>query len=321
MAKAIAFTAKHEASWIDTQDLQAPGATQIAGRTLYSLISPGTELASGYIAESGHPHLTGYAAAFEVTAVGTDVEGFQVGDIAFCMGHHRSDQCVEAKMTVKAPANLSAEMVPLARLMGVGMTTLKTSAARPGDHVLVTGAGPVGLLTAISFQLSGYHVTIVDPVALRRKQAEQAGIRQMLEHIPVEDPSFVGRFALVAECSGHEAALIAGCQVVRPRGEVVMVGVPWVKRTELSAHELAHAVFHRYVVLRSGWEWELPIHAGHFQPHSIMGNLGQALNWLSEEKVQVNHTMRIVKPDQANAAYDGLHQKTNDALFVLFDWS
>ena len=49
-------------------------------------------------------------------------------------------------------------------------------------------------------------------------------------------------------------ALVTDANLTVPGGEVVLIGVPWVKRTDLSAFDLLHAVFHRYVYLRSGWE-------------------------------------------------------------------
>ena len=64
------------------------------------------------------------------------------------------------------------------------------------------------------------------------------------------------------------------------------MGVPWTRQTELTAHDVLSEVFHRYVVLRSGWEWEIPRHAADFRPHGIYGNFRTALRWLSESLVK-----------------------------------
>ena len=73
----------------------------------------------------------------------------------------------------------------------------------------------------------------------------------------------VGEVSLVLECSGHEQGAVDGCRVVRKRGEVVLIGSPWVRRTDLTAHELLHLVFHRYVTLRSTRDVPLPLgHTG-----------------------------------------------------------
>ena len=66
----------------------------VEGRTLATVVSVGTELAYAYTAESGHPHRPGYAAVFEVEAIGAKVTDLAPGDRAFCMGPHRSFQRV-----------------------------------------------------------------------------------------------------------------------------------------------------------------------------------------------------------------------------------
>lgn len=55
------------------------------------------------------------------------------------------------------PDGLASETAVIARLMSVSMTTLMTTKARPGDRVVITGAGPVGFLAA---HLSGLAATV-----------------------------------------------------------------------------------------------------------------------------------------------------------------
>src|SRR5207237_1254329 len=119
-----------------------------------------------------------------------------------------------------------------ARLMGVSMSTLTTTTARPPERVLVTGLGLVGHLAAKIFAACGYQVTACDPSPVRREQAERRGIARVLAAVPVDDPAFARQVALVVECSGHEQAVLDGLKVVRKRGEVSLVGAPWKRRTD-----------------------------------------------------------------------------------------
>src|SRR5204863_6310376 len=130
-------------------------------------------------------------------------------------------------------------------------------------------------------------VTACDPSPSRRAIAEQAGIGRVLSAVSGDAQEPVGEVSLVLECSGHEQGAVDGCRVVRKRGEVVLIGTPWQRRTDLPAHELLHLIFHRYVTVRSGWEWELPLHPTEFRTGSIHGNLAAALRWLSEGRVSV----------------------------------
>ncbi len=316
---AISITAKECAALVDVAEPGALGAHEVRGKTVCTLISPGTELAGVYTGAS-FPAFPGYAAVFEAEEIGADVKGVPVGGIYFCMGPHRSYQQVDACAAHPVPEGLPPEKAVLARLMGVPMTTLMTTAARPGDRVMVSGAGPVGFLAAQVFALSGYEVLVVEPDDARRRQVEQSGISTVYPKAPCEDADVAGTVALVVECSGHEQAALDACRMVRKRGEVVLVGVPWRRQTDVYAHELLSAVFHKYAVLRSGWEWELPHYPADFNPHSIHSNFDTALRWLASGRIAVDGLSTMVDPRAAQSAYQGLLHKRAQGLFSVFDW-
>ena len=324
--KAVAFTGVQQAALVDRACDAAPlNPNELAGRTLVSLISPGTELNFAYLglhatyAHMQYPVFPGYAAVLEVQQVGSAIKDLQPGAMVFCMGGHAAWHRTIREQVIPVPEGLAPEAAVFARLMGVSWSTLITTTARPPDRVLVTGLGPVGNLAAQIFQTAGYRVTAVDPVEARRALALQVGLRDVRSATPVEDPALAGTIALAVECSGHEQAALAACRVVRKRGEVALVGVPWHKRTDLPAFDLLHAVFHRYVVLRSGWEWEVPFHPRDFVVGSISANLTAALEWLREGRVRVAGLYACRSPAECQAAYqDLLHQRGPPA--VVFDW-
>jgi threonine dehydrogenase-like Zn-dependent dehydrogenase len=323
--RAVAFTAREKAELAALDDPGPLGARQVWGRTLYTLVSPGTELAYGYQGlryqgQASYPVYPGYAAVFRIEEAGAEVEGLRPGDVMFCMGRHQSVQQVDACNVVPVPEGLAHEIVPLARLMGVSMTTLMTTAARPGERVMVTGAGPVGYLGAQVFKAAGYEVLVVEPDEQRRQNVVNGGISAVYPRVPVDDPQVADTVALALECSGHERAVLDACRVVRKRGEVVLVGVPWRRQTDVYAHDVLIEVFHRYVVLRSGWEWEIPHHVAEFRPHSIYGDFRTALRWLAEGKIAVEGLIRLVSPADAPDVYRSHLHKTTPALFSVFDW-
>lgn len=319
----IVFTAMNEVALEPFEPPTDPlPADQVEGRTLFSTISSGTETAvlQGHLG-AHYPTGSGYAAVVEVTAVGGDVAHLKPGDVVFGMAGHRSFNRLPAAEALRVPESLSPERAGLARLMGVSMSTLVTTTARPPDQVLVCGLGIVGLLGAQVFQCAQYEVIAYDPDARRQELARRCGLRRVLAQPPLDDPAVAGQIALALECSGHEAATLAAVQLVRKRGEVVLVGVPWVRRTELSAFDLCHAVFHKYAVLRSGWEWEVPRHLTDFRTGSLFGNLATALQWLAEGKVTVDGLYQVFSPRNAAQAYRGLIDHTLEKPAVIFDWS
>jgi threonine dehydrogenase-like Zn-dependent dehydrogenase len=206
-------------------------------------------------------------------------------------------------------------------MMGVSMSTLTTTTARPPEKVVVTGLGVVGFLAAQIFAHCGYEVIACEPDARRREIARACGLERVLPSVPLQDPKVARQVSLVVECSGHEQAVLDGCRVVRKRGEVVMVGVPWRQRSEMAAFDVLSEVFFHYVVLRSGWEWELPHQPTPFRTNSIWGNFAGALRWLAQGAICVEDVCEIRPPREAQEAYQDLLHRRCAKLSVMFDWT
>lgn len=288
---------------------------QVAGPTQVTLVSAGTELNWGYTASDGFPRNPGYAAIFRVEEVGAEVTDIAPGDLAFCMGPHAGWQQPERDAMLLLPAGLPPEKAVCARLMGVSMSTLTTTNARPPAPVAVCGLGPVGHFAAQLLQSTGYDVLGVDPSPARQADARLAGIRRVADTLPKE-----ADFALVAECSGHEQAVLDACRCVRKGGEVVLIGVPWARKTDITAFEILHAVFHRYVYLRSGWEWEVPMYPEPFRQNSLWGQFAGALRWLAEGRIALEGLYATFAPTQAQAVYQDLLHRRAERLLAIFDW-
>ena len=328
MPKEIVFPAKSTFELHEYVD-DTLGSDEIRGPTVATLISPGTEI--GWANGEDFPIRPGYAAIFRVEDIGENVESVEKGELRFCMGYHRQTQQCPVRFTMKLPDGIAPYVALLARLMGVSMTTLMTTKARPGDKVIVCGAGPVGLLAAHNFNIGGYDVSVVEPNALRRTQAEQSGIASVMAQMPLEDNDYAGRVALVVDCSGHEGAVLDGCKIVRKMGEVVLVGVPWHAYTDLNAHEIIKAVFFNFVDLRSGWEWMVPIQTRDFvweellegynnAPHSTFSGFERALKWLGEGRINVEGLITTISPKNPDEVYSQIQNKGIKEPFIIYDW-
>jgi threonine dehydrogenase-like Zn-dependent dehydrogenase len=311
------------------RDVKPLEALEIVGRTLYTLVSPGTELNVylGHYAKmpgmtwGKFPFVPGYAAAFVAEAVGSDVKDVKPGDLLYCMGQHQTYQRVKREQVLPVPKDLAAEKVPFARLMNVTMSTLTTTVARPPAKVLVTGLGPIGLMGALIFARSGYDVIACDPIAERQAVARSCGLTQVHGNVPVDDPTVKGQVALVVECSAHEQAVLDGCAVVHKGGEVVLVGVPMVRRTEIYAQELMNRVFRNMVVLRSGSEWQVTRYPADYRPNSIFGNMAAALRWLAEGSIRVDPVYEVIAPTDPQAIYQDALNRRSKKLAQVLDWT
>lgn len=320
----VTFTAKETARLVETErPPPIPGKGEVVARTLVSLISPGTELHSGYSGEK-FPNEPGYAAVAEVTECGEGVDERQPGERVLVtgpggIGGHRRYQCFPVNAAVPLPESISPEAAVHARLVNVTFSALSTTTVRPPGGVLITGLGPVGHLGAQLFHASGYDVMGVDPDTGRLAFADDKGI-PCLPGAPRDNALFKERTRLALECSGIESALLDCCHCVRRHGEVVLTGVPWKPRSEVHAHEVAHAVFRNLLTLRSGWEWQIPRHPDPFHPSSVFGNLATALRWIAEGRIDVEGLYATRPPEDCSAAYAELAAGKTSSLTTLFDW-
>jgi threonine dehydrogenase-like Zn-dependent dehydrogenase len=325
----IRFPAERSAELIACEREKTPlRPNEIEGKTLYSLISPGTELnvyCGHYVRNNlswgRFPFTPGYAAVCEVERTGAAVTDIAPGDRVFCIGFHRTFQRIDRDQCIPIPARLDPAHAPFARIMNITMTTLILTSAHPPDRVLVTGLGPVGLLGALIFQRCGYRVCACDPVGQRRDIARAAGVRDVHETVPLANPAIAGSIGLHLECSGHEQAILDGTQVVRKKGEIVLVGVPMVRRTELYAQELLHRIFRNWITLRSGNEWQAPKHPNGPGEPSLFDNMSVALQWLADTSVPVAGLYHLISPTEPGKVYErALHGQYEKPALVL-DWS
>jgi len=317
----IVFTTKEYAELIPfEQEKKELDPEEVAGKTIMSLISPGTEIAiykgNGNFSFPINP---GYAAIFQVEAIGENVKDIKAGDYVFCMDNHKSYIKLPRKDVLPLPKGLKPEIALFARLAAVSMTTLVTTRSRPPQKVLINGLGIIGHLAAQIFQSCGYDVIGCDSGANRRELALRKGIKKVIQSL--NDPELVGKIALVLECRGNEQDVLTECKMVCQGGEIVLVGVPWEQRANLSAHELLNAVFYNYAIIRSGWEWELPTYSQKSEQLSVYDNIKRAMRWLAEGRINIDGLYNKVSPIDAQTIYQNILNRKSNYLTSIFDWT
>ncbi|HUA93561.1 MAG TPA: NAD(P)-dependent alcohol dehydrogenase [Terracidiphilus sp.] len=150
----------------------------------------------------------------------------------------RSDQCHILPDSIDD--SLGAMMEPFA----VALHAVKRAGSVSGRRVLVTGAGAIGLLAAMTARAFGAApVAVSDLVQERRAKAEELGVDAVL------DPSaadFAARarelsgdgFDFVFEASGAPPALRRAFDLVRPGGTIVQIGTLGAADIPLPANKL-----------------------------------------------------------------------------------
>ncbi|HEV2769949.1 MAG TPA: NAD(P)-dependent alcohol dehydrogenase, partial [Solirubrobacteraceae bacterium] len=120
------------------------------------------------------------------------------------------------------PDSLSDDVGALMEPLSVGIWACRKAGITAGDRVLVTGAGPIGLLTMqVAKAFGAIDVAISDVNEHRLAAAERMGSTRVLR--TGRDAS--GEVDALIECSGNPAALVAGIGALRPAGTAVLVGM------------------------------------------------------------------------------------------------
>ncbi|HSZ37241.1 MAG TPA: alcohol dehydrogenase catalytic domain-containing protein, partial [Acidimicrobiales bacterium] len=130
---------------------------------------------------------------------------------------------------VRIPDSVPTRVAALAEPLAITLHAVRLSGVERGDRVLVTGAGPVGLLLVAVLRARGISdVTVSEPSAVRRRQALAVGATQVVTPdallsppmaLPVAEP-----YSVVFECSGHANALEAALGQLDYAGTLVVVG-------------------------------------------------------------------------------------------------
>jgi L-iditol 2-dehydrogenase len=124
------------------------------------------------------------------------------------------------------PDAISDDAGALVEPLSVGVWACRKAGLRGGEHVLVTGAGPVGLLAMqAALALGATRVTVSDVNPERLRLAERTGATRTvdLRQRPLGEAGVEADVLL--ECSGHPAALADGIRSLRPAGVAVAVGM------------------------------------------------------------------------------------------------
>ena len=113
--------------------------------------------------------------------------------------------------------------------LAVAMHGVTRSAATAADRVLITGGGPIGLLTVAALQAKGLvDVTVSEPAKGRHATIERLGATVTtpddLEPVGSYLDLVAEPYDIVIECSGTVAATTQGLTQLRTGGRMVIVG-------------------------------------------------------------------------------------------------
>mmetsp|Transcript_22954 Transcript_22954/g.50574 ORF Transcript_22954/g.50574 Transcript_22954/m.50574 type:complete len:385 (-) Transcript_22954:45-1199(-) len=146
----------------------------------------------------------------------------------------------DANFCYKLPEHVSLEEGAMLEPMCVSLQAVTRAKVGPGQKVLVSGAGPIGLMTALCARAAGAaDVTITDVVDAKLAKAKELGVQRTFK---ATDPGLVAAleeatngegFDAVFECCGVPSALKI-CIEVAGRGSVVCIVANYSETTQVN---------------------------------------------------------------------------------------
>jgi L-iditol 2-dehydrogenase len=124
------------------------------------------------------------------------------------------------------PATISDDAAALLEPLSVGIWACRKGRVGPGSRVLVTGAGPIGLVSvqaALAFGATEVVVSDVNPARLAL--ARGLGATETVDVRSTALADLPRRPEVLLECSGHPAATVDAIRALDRAGRAVLVGM------------------------------------------------------------------------------------------------
>ena len=332
----ILFTRPNVAELQENQLPDALREREVLIKTIYTVISPGTERANliGEINISGErsacraafPRKLGYCGIGKVERVGSAVTAVKPGQkVVIYFGKHSEYNVVPESnaipIDVEGVDDLSAALLVIAGFPAEGVRKTRLEF---GESAMVVGLGILGLIVVQICRVAGaVPVIAVDPNPKRRQLALQYGADTVLDP---SDNDFVEQVLertdgkgvnVIVEASGNSAALRQALLTCAPMGRVSLLGCTRTPDT----YDLYHDVHYKGVSLIGAHNFARP------KVESAPGNWTAADDFRAMMKLIACGRLNlkalvseIHAPQEAPEVYARLAEGRDFPIGVMFDW-
>ncbi|OEO28649.1 dehydrogenase [Devosia insulae DS-56] len=191
------------------------------------------------------PLALGYCNVGRVIELGTDVQGFAVGDRVASNGKHAEIVSVPTNLTARIPDNVDDEEAAFTVLGAIALHGIRLAAPTLGEVFAVSGLGLVGLLTVQLLRAHGCRVLGLDFDPARLELARQFGA-ETVDLSAGNDP--VRRADAMSGGHGIDGVIVTAstkssepihqaAQMCRKRGRIVLVGVTGLELSRADFYE------------------------------------------------------------------------------------
>jgi threonine dehydrogenase-like Zn-dependent dehydrogenase len=282
---------------IEERPVPAPGPGEVRVRIhACGVCMTDVHTIEGYFGPPDPPRILGHEWGGVVDAVGPDVTGVEVGAPVACWGRSGFAEwgVVSSDRVFPIPSGASLDEAIFVEPLACCVTAVQIARLDVGALVLITGAGPMGLILLQLVRRSGAaRVLVSEPGEARRTLALQLGADAAVDPTRDSLAEAVAAFTrgqgvnAAFETAGHPSPLSDCLSAVAEGGTVVIVGVsPASARLDLPVYQ-----FHRRnLTLR-----------GSYGSHIGTSGFKQAANWVGQLALQPIISHRFDLADIAEA--------------------
>ncbi|PWH15590.1 MAG: hypothetical protein DDG60_05575 [Anaerolineae bacterium] len=324
--RAIVFTAPNQVA-LESIEIPAPAAGEVLIESIYTLISPGTELRCRAGQQEGvvFPFIPGYSMVGRVVGRGAGVS-LPEGTLVFCggtskaslnlaWGGHVAHAIQPAGNVYPLPEGMNPLHAPAAKLAAIAYRGVRLSNPRPHETVAVIGLGAIGLLAAQLHALSGARVVAADLSPYRVANAQKAGLEAFVPQGNLGEAFrayFPNGADVVVDATGAPAVLAQAVEVARDK--------PWDDSPELGAR----------VVIQGSYAgaFSLPYQAvfmkelSFYVPRDVQPrDIRAMLDVMARGKLNVETLISAVRaPETAPETYAALAEPGAELITAAFHW-
>lgn len=261
--KAIQLQEPKKLAHVDVPEPTAPGPGQALVRT-HRMGICGTDY-SGFLGKMPffqYPLIIGHELGVEVVAVGDGVENVKPGDKCSVEPYMNCGKCFACRKgntnccasldvigvmidgglcehfllrseKLHPATKLNFEQLALVETLAIGCHANDRGGAQTGDHVLLIGAGPIGLATLEFTRLTGATITVMDMVESRLQFCRETyGVPHTIqfkgdgsELDQMKEITGGDMYSVVTDATGSNKSMSTAFQYVAQTGSLVYVGI------------------------------------------------------------------------------------------------
>ncbi|MBC8160142.1 MAG: zinc-binding alcohol dehydrogenase [Roseiflexaceae bacterium] len=317
----------------------APGPSQLLVETEACAISPGTELAvytgiHQWLADPTRawpkfPFTPGYSAVGRVAALGSDVQGYAVGQRVIWAGRQESHALVDTQAQdrplQRIGEHVDAAVAASTVLARFPLAALVQSGSLLGQAVAVFGLGTIGQIALRLYAAAGAYPLIgIDPVAARRQIAEHtSGVRTVDPtngdlNTALRELNNGELPEIVVDATGAPATVHAAMAAVADGGKVVMVGSPRGVAGDVDFYWHLHG---RSIQLIGAHGSAIGAAPRERFPFTLDRALRLLVYFVESGRLQLADLItQRAQPEQLQEMYEGLLHERERFLGVVIEW-